>query len=149
MTERELRGFFRAIYVVAAVALAVLTALCGALWGWRAASGMAAGGAISIAVLLSWQWLAAWILAAPGGRAKRRLIVAWPLKYAAMGAVLYGLLRWNLVNVFALIAGLGLTQIVIFGWALLRARPLLADGTGGAAVRRTEAGMPETSSKDG
>jgi len=127
MTDKALpRGFFRGIYVTAAVVLAAATGLCGALWGARAAAGVAAGGLISIGVLLSWQWLAAWIIAAPGSRAKRRLIIAWPLKYAVMGGILYALLRWNLVNVFALIIGLGLIQAVIFGRALIEARPLLA-----------------------
>jgi len=139
MTDKALpRGFFRGIYTIAAVALAASVALCGALWGARAAAGMAAGGLISMGVLLSWQWLAAWILAAPGSRAKRRLIVAWPLKYAVMGAILYLLLRFELVNVFTLIAGLGLIQAVItwraVGWALRQAaaRPASA-GTGGDA----------------
>ena len=130
------RGFFRRLHLTAAAILAGLVALCGALWGARAAAGMAAGGLMSMGVLLSWQWLAAWILAAPGSRAKRRLIVAWPLKYAVMGAILYLLLRFELVNVFTLIAGLGLIQAVIFGralgWALRQAaaRPASA-GTGG------------------
>ena len=128
MTEAELRGFFRSIYLIAAMVLAALTALCWALWGWRAGAGMATGGGISIGVLLTWQWLASWILAAPGGRGRRRLIIVWPLKYAVMGGILYGLLRWDLVNVFALIVGLGLIQMVIFGRALVMVRPLLTAG---------------------
>ena len=119
-------GFLRGIYVAAGAALGALTAVCWLAWGARAAAGMAAGGAISIAVLLSWQWLAAWVLAAPGGGFKRRLILVWPAKYAVIGAALWALLRYNLVNVFALIAGLGLIQAVVFGWALAGAWPLLA-----------------------
>jgi hypothetical protein len=116
--------FFRPVYAIAAVALAALTVLCWVAWGSRAAAGMAAGGAVSIAVLLSWQWLAMWIIGAPMGTARRRLIIAWPLKYAAIGVILYALLRWNLVNVFALIAGLGLVQAVLLARALLSARQL-------------------------
>jgi len=127
MTEKALlAGFFRGIYMAGGAVLVGLTGLCWALWGWRAAAGMAAGGLISMGVLLSWQWLAAWILAARGGRARRRLIIAWPLKYAVMGGILYVLLRWNLVNVFALIAGLGLIQAILFVRALTGLRPLLA-----------------------
>jgi hypothetical protein len=129
MSDKALpTGFFRGIYTISAAVLAAAVALCWALWGGRAAAGMAAGGLISIGVLLSWQWLAVWIVAAPGSRAKRRLIIAWPLKYGVMGAILYTLLRWNLVNVFALIAGLALIQAVIFGRALIEAGPLLAPG---------------------
>jgi hypothetical protein len=124
--ERQLGpGFFRGVYLAAGAALAALTALCGFAWGGRAAAGMAAGGAISIGVLLSWQWLAGWIMASPGSGIKRRLIFAWPLKYGVIGAALWALLRYDVVNVFALIAGLGLIQAVIFWRALVAARPLL------------------------
>jgi len=130
------KGFFRRVYLTAAVALAALVGLCWGLWGARAAAGMAAGGAISIGVLLSWQWLAAWIVAAPGGKVKRRLILAWPAKYGIIGAALWALLRWDVVNVFALVAGLGLIQAVVFGRALVGARSLFAspleDGDGHA-----------------
>ena len=118
--------FLRGVHVAAAAALVALTALCWVAWGRRAAAGMAAGGVISIGVLLSWQWLAAWILAAPGSNIKRRLVLAWPLKYAVIGAALWALLRSELVNVFALIAGLGLIQAIIFGRALITVRLLLA-----------------------
>jgi len=116
--------FFRPVYAIAAGALAALTGVCWVAWGARAAAGMAAGGAISIAVLLSWQWLATWIIGAPMGRARRRLIIVWPLKYVAIGIILYALLRWNLVNVFALIAGLGLIQAVLLARALFSSRQL-------------------------
>jgi len=116
--------FFRWVYIIAGVALAALSGVCWVAWGARAAAGMAAGGAISIAVLLSWQWLAMWIIGAPMGRAKRRLVIVWPLKYVAIGIILYALLRWNLVNVFALIAGLGLIQAVLFARALFSSRQL-------------------------
>jgi hypothetical protein len=126
MSENHLDlRFFRPVYVIAGAALAALTGLCWVAWGPRAAAGMAAGGAISIGVVLSWQWLAAWIIGAPMGKARRRLVVAWPLKYAAIGVILYALLRWDLVNVFALIAGLGLVQAVLFARALLSSRLLL------------------------
>ena len=116
--------FFRPVYAIAAGALAALTGMCWVIWGARAAAGMAAGGAISIAVLLTWQWLATWIIGAPMGRARRRLVIVWPLKYAAIGVILYALLRWNLVNVFALIAGLGLIQAVLLARVLFSSRQL-------------------------
>ncbi|HUT73330.1 MAG TPA: hypothetical protein VM221_00670 [Armatimonadota bacterium] len=114
-------GFFRGVYVTAALALGALVAGSWWAWGGRAAAGMAAGGAISIGVLVSWQWVVAWM---PGGSAKRRLLLAWPLKYGVVGAALWALLRYDLVNVIALIAGLGLVQAVIFGRALAAARTL-------------------------
>ena len=124
--ERRLGpDFFRGVYVAAGAALAALVALCWLAWGVRAAAGMAAGGAISIGVLLSWQWLAGWIMATPGSSVKRRLIFAWPLKYGVIGAALWALLRYDVVDVFALIAGLGLMQAIIFWRALVAARPLL------------------------
>jgi hypothetical protein len=117
-------GFFRGVYVTAALALGALAAGSWWAWGGRAAAGVVAGGAISISVLASWHWLAAWMLAAPAGRNWRRLLLAWPLKYGVVGAALWALLRYDLVNVFALIAGLGLVQAVIFGRALAAARTL-------------------------
>ncbi|UCH35180.1 MAG: ATP synthase subunit I [Armatimonadota bacterium] len=126
MADTELGpGLFRGIYVTAGITLATLAAVCWAVWGRRAAAGMAAGGLVSIGVLVSWQWLAAWVVADAGSKVKRRLVLAWPLKYAVIGGILYVLLRWDVVNVFALIAGLGLIQAVIFGRVLLGARPLL------------------------
>jgi len=125
MANPDLPAFFRGVYVIAAGLVAALVALCWPLWGWRAAAGIAAGGLISMGALLSWQWLGAWIIAAPRSHAKRRLVFAWPLKYAAIGAALYVLLRWNLVNVFALVVGLGLVQAVMLGRALAGAKTLL------------------------
>jgi hypothetical protein len=126
MANFDLAGFFRGVYAIAVGLLAASVALCWPLWGWRVAAGIAAGGLISIGVLLSWQWLGAWIIAAPRGHARRRLILAWPLKYAAIGAVLYVLLRWNAVNVFALAVGLGLVQAVMLGRALVGAKALVS-----------------------
>lgn len=124
--DRELpRTFFRGVYLTSALALAALAALTGVAWGGRVAAGIALGGAISIAVLLSWQWLAGWVIVAPRSKLKRRLILAWPLKYAAIGAALWLVLRRDLVNVFALVAGLSVTQGVMFGRALLAARAQL------------------------
>lgn len=105
--------FFAGVYMTTGLALAVLATASGLAWGSRAAAGLVIGGAISLTTVASWQWGTKWLLGATGGGARRLVLLAWPIKYVVIGAVVWVTLRQGVVNPLALVAGLGVAQAVM------------------------------------
>jgi len=101
------------VHKAALVLLMVFVPLVGLVFGKKAVLGYGLGGALSIAVLWSHQWLVGRIFDR-GARGVRRLLVAvWLLKYPALAAILYFAVSRQAVSPAGLLVGLGLVPFAI------------------------------------
>lgn len=106
------RDFVKWVHRAAFVLLVVFVPLAG-LYGKKPVLGYGLGGAISIGLLWSHQWLVARIFERGPQGLRRLLVGVWLLKYPVLLAILYLALTRQLVSPVALCLGLGLVPFAI------------------------------------
>ena len=111
-------GFFRRFYIGSAVLCAILVVGAYLHYGsFHVAGGVLAGCAIGVFPFVTWQIIGKLMMTKSGQAIAVGLTV---IKFGILGGVLYLLLTQNLVNHWALIAGLISISIVFFLFAMIR-----------------------------
>ena len=106
------REFVRWVHKAALVLLLVFVLPAG-LYGKEAVLGYALGGAISIGLLWSHQWLVGRVFERGARGVRGALVALWFLKYPTLAVILYFAVTREAVSVIGLCVGLGLVPLAI------------------------------------